>query len=152
MSLRVIWQYMDRSVTKKILASVHIIFFLVTDRSIYCHITLSAMNYLLYSYTLHQRLRSDWVIFLCTIEYTDNNRVVYLGIVIAFLFWCVISIENNWRYKLMILYMYAHHGPFNDVIYYYYYNWIDMKLKNKIKKGYINWSRPKPGNLNTWTT
>ena len=84
MSLRVIWQYMDRSVTKKILASVHIIFFLVTDRSIYCHMTLSAMNYLLYSYTLHQRLRSDWVIFLCTIEYTDNNRVVYLGIVIAF--------------------------------------------------------------------
>ena len=108
--------------------------FLVTDRSIYCHMTLSAMNYLLYSYTLHQRLRSDWVIFLCTIEYTDNNRVVYLGIVIAFLFWCVIAIENNSRYKLIILYMYAHHGPFNDVIYYYYYYWIDMKLKNKIKK------------------
>ena len=62
MSLRVIWQYMDRSVTKKILygrhmavygpvrhqkniiwtseASVNIIFFFVTDRSIYCHMTI----------------------------------------------------------------------------------------------------------------
>ena len=50
MSLRVIWQYMDRSVTKKILYgsfSPYNIFW-VTDRSIYCHMTLSAMNYLLY--------------------------------------------------------------------------------------------------------
>ena len=73
MSLRVIWQYMDRSVTKKILygpqklrsiyyflgyGPVHILpydpsfspynIFWVTDRSIYCHMTLSAMKYLLY--------------------------------------------------------------------------------------------------------
>jgi hypothetical protein len=46
--------YMDRSVTKKIFfwwrtswGTYNI--FLVTDRSIYCHMTLSAMNYLLYS-------------------------------------------------------------------------------------------------------
>ena len=52
MALRVIWQYMDRSVTKKILYGPQ----KVTDRSIYCHklrsiycyMTLSAMNYLLY--------------------------------------------------------------------------------------------------------
>jgi hypothetical protein len=31
---------------------VHIIFFLVTDRSIYCHMTQSDMNYLLY-YTFY---------------------------------------------------------------------------------------------------
>ena len=51
MSLRVIWQYMDRSVTKKILYGPSFgpyNIFLVTDRSIYCHMTLSAMNYLLY--------------------------------------------------------------------------------------------------------
>jgi hypothetical protein len=55
MSLRVIWQYMDRSVTKKNLYGPLRSFgpysiFLVTDRSIYCHMTLSAMNYLLYRY------------------------------------------------------------------------------------------------------
>ena len=33
--------------------SVHIIYFLVTDQSIYCHMTLSAMNYLLYIYLWH---------------------------------------------------------------------------------------------------
>ena len=52
MSLRVIWQYMDRSVTKQILYGPRFgpyNIFLVTDRSIYCHITLSAMNYLLYN-------------------------------------------------------------------------------------------------------
>jgi hypothetical protein len=67
MSLRVIWQYMDRSVTNKILYELqnlwqymdrsiycHMSFgsynvFLVTDRSIYCHMTLSAMIYLLYN-------------------------------------------------------------------------------------------------------
>ena len=51
MSLRVIWQYMDRSVTKKILNGPSFgpyTICLVTDRSIYCHMTLSAMNYLLY--------------------------------------------------------------------------------------------------------
>jgi hypothetical protein len=42
MSLRVIWQYMDlRSFGPYNIC-------LVTDRSIYCHMTLSAMNYLLY--------------------------------------------------------------------------------------------------------
>ena len=44
MSLRVIWQYMDRSVTTIIVYGPQI--FLVTDRSIYCHMTFSAMNYL----------------------------------------------------------------------------------------------------------
>jgi hypothetical protein len=53
MSLLVIWQYMDRSVTKKIFYMDLRSFgpyniFLVTDRSIHCHMTLSAMNYLLY--------------------------------------------------------------------------------------------------------
>jgi hypothetical protein len=51
MSFRVIWQYMDRSVTKKILYGPHAEAYnicLVTDRSIYCHMTLSAMNYLLF--------------------------------------------------------------------------------------------------------
>jgi hypothetical protein len=67
MSLRVIWQSMDRSVTKKILYGPKLLWTgpspnkyymdlsfgpynisLVTDRSIYCHMTLSAMNYLLY--------------------------------------------------------------------------------------------------------
>ena len=47
MSLRVIWQYMDRSVTKKYSFGPYNIFW-VTGRSIYCHMTLSAMNYLLY--------------------------------------------------------------------------------------------------------
>ena len=61
MSLRVIWQYMDRSVTKQILygnfGPYNI--FLVTERSIYCHMTLSAMNYLLYSmsYTFQQYVK-----------------------------------------------------------------------------------------------
>jgi hypothetical protein len=53
MSLLVIWQYMDRSVTKKIFYMDLRSFgpyniFLVTDRSIHCHMPLSAMNYLLY--------------------------------------------------------------------------------------------------------
>ena len=48
MSFRVIWQYMDRSVTQKILYGPQKLF-LVTDRSIYFHMTLSAMNYLLYT-------------------------------------------------------------------------------------------------------
>ena len=51
MSLPVIWQYMDRSVTKKILYGPSFgpyNIFLVTDRSIYSHMTLSAMNYLLF--------------------------------------------------------------------------------------------------------
>jgi hypothetical protein len=53
MSLRVKWQYMDRSITKKILYEPQLRFgpyniFLVTDRCIYCHMTLSAMNYLCY--------------------------------------------------------------------------------------------------------
>ena len=58
MALRVIWQYMDRSVTKTILygpklGPYNIV--LVTDRSIYCHMTLSAMNYLLYRiFIFHQ--------------------------------------------------------------------------------------------------
>ena len=55
MALRVIWQYMDRSVTKKILYGPKrgpYKMFLVTDRSIYCHITRSDMNYLLY-YTFY---------------------------------------------------------------------------------------------------
>ena len=55
MSLRVIWQYMDRSVTKKILYGPSSFgpynIFGVTNRSIYCHMTLSAMNYLLYTAT-----------------------------------------------------------------------------------------------------
>jgi hypothetical protein len=51
MSLRVIWQYMDRSVTQKILYYI----FLVTDRSIYCHMILSAMNYLLYNFIFKDR-------------------------------------------------------------------------------------------------
>ena len=55
MALRVIWQYMDRFVTKKILygpklGPYNIV--LVTDRSIYCHMTRSDMNYLLY-YTFY---------------------------------------------------------------------------------------------------
>jgi len=45
MALRVIWQYMDRSVTKKILYGPKL---LVTDRSIYCHMTRSDISYLLY--------------------------------------------------------------------------------------------------------
>jgi hypothetical protein len=66
MALRVIWQYIDRSVTKKNIiwteaSEVHIIcfwwrdpynMFLVSDRSIYCHMTRSDMNYLLY-YTFY---------------------------------------------------------------------------------------------------
>jgi hypothetical protein len=48
-----IWQYMDRSVTKKYYMDLRSFgpynIFLVTDRSIYCHMTLSAMNYLLYN-------------------------------------------------------------------------------------------------------
>ena len=52
MALRVIWQYMDRSVTKKIVYGPKLKHFLVTDRSIYCHMTRSDMNYLLY-YTFY---------------------------------------------------------------------------------------------------
>ena len=77
MALRVIWQYMDRSVTKKILYGPNLVIwqymdrsvtqkilygpkrgpyniFLVTDRSIYCHMTRSDMNYLLY-YTFYPK-------------------------------------------------------------------------------------------------
>ena len=46
MSLRVIWQYMDRSIYCHSFGPYNI--FLVMDRSIYCHMILSAMNYLLY--------------------------------------------------------------------------------------------------------
>ena len=46
MSLRVIWQYMDRSIYCHSFGPYNI--FLVTDRSIYLHMTLSAMKYLLY--------------------------------------------------------------------------------------------------------
>jgi len=53
MSLRVIWQYMDRSVTKNYYMDLRSFgpynISLVTDRSLYCHMTLSAMNYLLYN-------------------------------------------------------------------------------------------------------
>ena len=42
MTLRVIWQYMDRSVTPKILYGPQKL------RSLYCHMTFSAMNYFLY--------------------------------------------------------------------------------------------------------
>ena len=72
MALRVIWQYMDRSFTTKILYGPQLSIwtgpspkkyymdiswgpyniFLVTDRSIYCHMTRSDMNYLLY-YTFY---------------------------------------------------------------------------------------------------
>ena len=73
MALRVVWQYMDRSVTKKILYGPQLVYgpvrlqkniiwieasdgpynnFLVTDRSIYCYMTRSDMNYLLY-YTFY---------------------------------------------------------------------------------------------------
>ena len=66
MSLRVIWQYMDRSVTKKILYDLRSFspynIFLVTDRSIYCHMTLSAMNYLLYI-TLYVFIFPIWSLF-----------------------------------------------------------------------------------------
>ena len=62
MSLRVIWQYMNRSVTKKI-RPYNI--YLVTDRSIYCHMTLSVMNYWLYI-----NLTSGVVVFL--FQLSDN--------------------------------------------------------------------------------
>ena len=59
MSLRVIWQYMDRSVTQKVLYGPQKLrsfgpynIFWVTDRSIYCHMTFSAMNYLLFDNSL----------------------------------------------------------------------------------------------------
>ena len=48
MSLRVIWQYMDL----RSFGPYNI--FLLTDRSIYCHMTLSAMNYLLFIF--HRRM------------------------------------------------------------------------------------------------
>ena len=55
MSLRVIWQNMDRYVTNKYYMDLRSFgpytIFLVTERSIYCHVTLSAMNYLLYILT-----------------------------------------------------------------------------------------------------
>ena len=51
------------------IASVHIIFFGVTNRSIYCHMTLSAMNYLLYIYILcsilHRMLYLCIYLFVC---------------------------------------------------------------------------------------
>ena len=62
MSLRDIWQYMNRSVTKKI-RPYNI--YLVTDRSIYCHMTLSVMNYWLYI-----NLTSGVVVFL--FQLSDN--------------------------------------------------------------------------------
>ena len=53
MKLRVIWQFMDRSVAPKILYGPQFHFgpyniLGVTDRSINCHLAQSAMNYLLY--------------------------------------------------------------------------------------------------------
>jgi hypothetical protein len=60
MSLRVIWQYMDWSVTNEkkymdLRSFGPYNIFLLTDRSMYCHMTLSAMNYLLYIYTVKPR-------------------------------------------------------------------------------------------------
>ena len=85
--------YMDRSVTQKILyepqaSEVHIIFFgwrtgpytaiwpfwgpynifLVTDRSIYCHMTFSAMNYLLYI--------SVWIFIIIAVIMTFSYALV----------------------------------------------------------------------------
>ena len=52
MALRVIWQYMDRSSPKKYYMDQSFRgpynIFLVTDQSIYWHMTRSDMNYLLY--------------------------------------------------------------------------------------------------------
>jgi hypothetical protein len=52
MALRAKWQFMDRSVTHKIVYGPQLRFgpyniLWVTDRSINCHMALSAMNYLL---------------------------------------------------------------------------------------------------------
>ena len=67
MSLRVIWQYMDRSVTKQYYMDLRTFgpynIFLVTDQSIYRHMTLSAMNYLLYMYCF-QKFRFSLISYL----------------------------------------------------------------------------------------
>jgi hypothetical protein len=65
-------EYMDRSVTQKILYGPKL-FFLGTDRSIYCHMTLSAMNYLLYISILVQY--SDLLCAIFTIiAYQNKNH------------------------------------------------------------------------------
>jgi hypothetical protein len=103
MSLRVIWQYMDRSDTKNILygsrhqmhmiwtseASVQIIFFLVTDRSIYCHMTLSAMNYLLYIHIVIYQLYQMRMKF--------KKKIDVCLLVCLFVFLSIIFLTNRER-------------------------------------------------------
>ena len=99
MALRAKWQFMDRSVTHKIVYGPQFRFgpyyiLWVTSRSINCHMTLSAMNYLLnidsMSKTNYKKNQQIWFSWYGMFGWTSNNR----STIFFFTHKCSV-IENN---------------------------------------------------------